>query len=56
MADEVRPETPLDYSDVTTAYANWYQVLGTPEEFDRLIKSETERYALIAKRAGLKKE
>ena len=32
MADETRPETPLDYSDVTTAYANWYQVLGTPEE------------------------
>ena len=32
MADEVKQETPLDYSDVTTAYANWYQVLGTPEE------------------------
>jgi hypothetical protein len=23
---------PLDYSDVSTAYSNWYQVLGTPEE------------------------
>jgi hypothetical protein len=32
MADEARPETPLDYSDVATAYSNWYQVLGTPEE------------------------
>jgi tripartite-type tricarboxylate transporter receptor subunit TctC len=30
--------------------------LGTPEEFDRLIKSETARYARIAERAGLKKE
>jgi len=29
---------------------------GTPEEFDRLIKSETARYARIAERAGLKKE
>ncbi len=32
MADEARTETPLDYSDVATAYSNWYQVLGTPEE------------------------
>jgi tripartite-type tricarboxylate transporter receptor subunit TctC len=30
--------------------------LGTPEEFDRLIKSETARYARIAEKAGLKKE
>ena len=30
--------------------------LGTPEEFDRLIKSETVRYARIAEKAGLKKE
>ena len=30
--------------------------LGTPEEFDRLIKSETVRYARIAEQAGLKKE
>jgi tripartite-type tricarboxylate transporter receptor subunit TctC len=30
--------------------------LGTPEEFDRLIKSETTRYARIAEKAGLKKE
>jgi hypothetical protein len=32
MADEARTETPLDFSDVATAYSNWYQVLGTPEE------------------------
>jgi hypothetical protein len=32
MAHEGKHETPLDHSDVTTAYANWYQVLGTPEE------------------------
>ncbi len=30
--------------------------LGTPEEFERLIKSETVRYARIAEKAGLKKE
>jgi len=30
--------------------------IGTPEEFDRLIKSETVRYARIAEKAGLKKE
>jgi len=30
--------------------------IGTPEEFDRLIKSETTRYARIAEKAGLKKE
>jgi tripartite-type tricarboxylate transporter receptor subunit TctC len=30
--------------------------IGTPEEFDRLIKSETARYARIAEKAGLKKE
>lgn len=32
MAHEEKHETPLDHSKVTTAYANWYQVLGTPEE------------------------
>jgi hypothetical protein len=25
-------EAPLDLSDITTTYANWYQVVGTPEE------------------------
>jgi len=30
--------------------------IGTPEEFDRLIKSETARYAKIVEKAGLKKE
>jgi hypothetical protein len=25
-------EAPLDLSDVTTAYTNWYRVTGTPEE------------------------
>src|SRR5262245_53471270 len=25
-------EYPLDLSDVTSTYANWYQVIGTPEE------------------------
>jgi hypothetical protein len=25
-------EYPLDLSDVTSTYANWYQVTGTPEE------------------------
>jgi tripartite-type tricarboxylate transporter receptor subunit TctC len=29
---------------------------GTPEEFERLIKSETARYARIVEKAGLKKE
>ena len=36
MADQVKQaaptEYPLDLSDVTTTYANWYQVIGTPEE------------------------
>ena len=26
------PEAPLDLSDVTTSYTNWYRVTGTPEE------------------------
>lgn len=30
--DEAPTEYPLDQSEVTNSYANWYQVLGTPEE------------------------
>jgi hypothetical protein len=36
MAEETRSprtaEPALDHSDMLTTYANWYQVLGTPEE------------------------
>jgi Protein of unknown function (DUF3467) len=30
--DETPTEYPLDTSEVTNTYANWYQVIGTPEE------------------------
>jgi hypothetical protein len=35
MAEETKKDASdvnLDHDDVTTTYANWYQVLGTPEE------------------------
>jgi hypothetical protein len=35
MADDSQNDVQdvnLDYSGVTSSYANWYQVLGTPEE------------------------
>jgi hypothetical protein len=36
MADnakkDVPQEAPLDLSELTTTYTNWYQVVGTPEE------------------------
>src|SRR4051794_40510676 len=36
MADQAKhegpTEYPLDLSNLTTTYANWYQVVGTPEE------------------------
>lgn len=30
--EDTPAEYPLDMSEVTNTYANWYQVVGTPEE------------------------